>query len=132
MLGLFLSALATLNFSLSLVLGTLCIPILLAKRSHGILGWLSWATLMLISPAGLWMGAYLYFTFWLGDAEWAAQILARVAFGWNVLGSWGIGVGVWVVWWPAWMVAAILSMTAEEGGRAARRGMGRRSKREAG
>jgi GPI-anchor transamidase subunit GAA1 len=110
-LGLFLSALATLNFSLSLALGVLCVPILFANRDRGLLGYFNWAALMLVSPMGLWAIAYVYVTFVLGDAEWGNRTLARVAFGWNVLGSWGIGVGIWVVWFPAWLVAAILGLT---------------------
>ena len=63
---------------------------------------------------GLWAITYAYVTFVLGDAGWGARTLARVAFGWNVLGSWGIGVGVWVVWFPAWLVAALLGLTQDE------------------
>lgn len=82
---------------------------------------------MAVSPMGLWLTAYGYFTFWVGDAGWAARTLARVAFGWNVLGSWGIGVGVWLVWWPAWVTAMVLSLSrraAEGAGHRAE--MGRR------
>jgi GPI-anchor transamidase subunit GAA1 len=117
-LGLFLSALATLNFSLSFVLGLLCMPILFANRDRGALGYLNWALLLVMSPMGLWAIACVFFTLWLGDTSWAAKNLARVAFGWNVLGSWGIGIGVCVIWLPAWMTAAILSLT---GGRMVRR-----------
>jgi hypothetical protein len=45
-------------------------------------------------------------------------MLEMVAFGWNVMGAWGIGVGVWLVWYPAWMVAVLLSISrpAQRGG----------------
>ncbi|ERF71121.1 hypothetical protein EPUS_09144 [Endocarpon pusillum Z07020] len=106
LLGLSLSALATLNFSLSLALGLLCTPILFATRDRSIPGYLSRVILMVISPMGLWLLAYTYFAFWVGNPGWAGDVLARMAFGWNVLGAWGVGVGIWGVWWPGWVVVA--------------------------
>lgn len=73
--------------------------------------------LMVISPMGLWVLSYAYFGWWVGDEGWAGKVLERVAFGWNVLGAWGVGVGVWGVWWPGWLGAAILSMTKPPMGR---------------
>lgn len=117
LLGLFLSALATLNFSLSLLLGLLCVPIVLSDRDRGgIVGFLTQTLLIVVSPMGLWIIAYAYFTFWLGDDGWAATTLARVAFGWNVLGSWGVGVGVLLVWWPAWLTAMVLTLSRSQSG----------------
>lgn len=69
---------------------------------------------MVISPMGLWLLAYTYFGFCLGNPGWAGDVLARMAFGWKVLGAWGVGVGIWGVWWPGWVVVAALAMTGEE------------------
>lgn len=103
-LGMVLSTLATLNFSLSLVLGLTCVPILFASRvgEARIAPLASILLLFLVSPLSLGVLAY--------RDGWE---LSQVAFGWNVMGSWGLSVGLWVVWFPAWTVAAILAQTSE-------------------
>lgn len=65
---------------------------------------------------GLWGLAYAYFGVLRGDWGWGGRVLERVAFGWNVMGAWGIGVGMGAVWLPAWVVAAVLSWTMPPGG----------------
>ncbi|KAL9110127.1 MAG: hypothetical protein Q9227_005321 [Pyrenula ochraceoflavens] len=117
-LGLFLSALATLNFPLSLFVGILCSPLTFIpiKRS-----WLSLAILVplhaLTSPTI--MLRLLLLVALRSSGSGMAQIfsqmnqqipekLASVAFAWNVWGTWVIGVVVWVVWWPAWVVGGVL------------------------
>ncbi len=114
LLGLSLSALATLNFSLSLALGLLCTPLLLLSTRSSRLGSLSRVILLVVSPLGMWLLAYMYFGLWCKDPAWAVDVLGRMAFGWHVLGAWGVGVGVWGVWWPAWIVGVSLAMGGEE------------------
>ena len=110
LLGLFLTVLATLNFSLSMILGLLCAPLAFVARlpqSPGLAA-LEYLLLVIISPSGVaaMAGAYVYAT--TGDAELLPRVIERLAFGWNVWGSWGVLIGVWAVWWPAWIVSAVL------------------------
>ena len=62
----------------------------------------------------------------LGGAEWAgislhgdnslsggymtalSMVLEKSAFAWNVWGVWGIGIVLWGIWWPAWIVSLFL------------------------
>lgn len=110
LLGLFLTVLATLNFSLSMILGLLCAPLaFVARLPHRPgLAALEYLLLAVMSPSGVaaMAGAYVYST--TGDAELLPRMVERLAFGWNVWGSWGVLIGVWAVWWPAWIVSAVL------------------------
>jgi len=48
------------------------------------------------------------------------QWLEAVSFGWNVWGAWGVPVGVFCVWLPAWIVAGfgvMSSFIVEENGK---------------
>lgn len=103
LLGMFLSSLATLNFSLAFLVGLLSSPLTwirpLPKRpiTKIILGLL----LAVISPTVVLVGASWAWGLSIGD------VLTEAAFGWDV---WGMNtqVVVWCVWWPAWIVGGVL------------------------
>lgn len=110
LLGLLLTVLATLNFSLSMILGLLCAPLAFVARlpkSPGLAG-LEYLLLVVVSPSGVaaMVGSYVYNA--TGDAEVLSRALEKMAFGWNVWGSWGVLIGIWAVWWPAWITSAVL------------------------
>lgn len=110
LLGLFLSALATLNFSLSITLGLLCAPLAFVDRipwSPALAG-LEYAVLAVMSPVGVVAGGAAWAYGQTGNVDAVVKALEQVAFGWNVWGSWGVPVGFCCVWWPAWVVAAVL------------------------
>jgi glycosylphosphatidylinositol transamidase len=83
LLGMFLSALATINFSLAFLIGLICSPLTFAQYYSD------------RPKTGLIFGMLL------------KAILLEAAFGWDVWGMW-TQVVVWCVWWPAWMTGAIL------------------------
>ncbi|KAI1936070.1 Glycosyl phosphatidyl inositol protein transamidase complex subunit [Ophidiomyces ophidiicola] len=123
LLGLFLSALATLNFSLSLLLGLFCTPLsfigyiqhqgsnsakqgnanktptrgephVLVKMITGV------AILNLVAPTAVLLGASA-----IANVS-VEMILTEAAFGWDVWGMW-TQVAVWCVWWPAWLIGTV-------------------------
>ncbi|KAF2838475.1 Glycosylphosphatidylinositol:protein transamidase, GAA1 component [Patellaria atrata CBS 101060] len=114
-LGLFLSALATLNFSLSLLIGLLAAPLTFIRRpspsttqsqpsSSAMRVLLSVAGLLLLavlSPSGVVFAATKYWNTPLVD------VLLRASFGWQVHGLW-TQVVVWLVWWPAWFCGTVV------------------------
>ncbi|KAI1940137.1 Glycosyl phosphatidyl inositol protein transamidase complex subunit [Ophidiomyces ophidiicola] len=123
LLGLFLSALATLNFSLSLLLGLFCIPLsligyiehqgsnsakqgnanktLMRGESHVLVKVITGvAILNLVAPTAVLLGASAI-------AKVSVEmILTEAAFGWDVWGMW-TQVAVWCVWWPAWLIGTV-------------------------
>ncbi|OJJ98023.1 hypothetical protein ASPACDRAFT_122907 [Aspergillus aculeatus ATCC 16872] len=110
LLGLFLSTLATLNFSLSFMIGLLCTPLSFVNRidprtaSRPLRSVLAVAGLVLLnvlSPPVVLLGACWYVGV---DVE---TVLTRAAFGWDVWGMW-TQVVVWCVWWPAWVTGCAL------------------------
>lgn len=99
-LGMALSALATLNFSLSVLIGVLASPLSFVRRtSHPGLTFLQLGILVVLNPVMV--------------AQWSAKLLGAdlgevlriAAVGWHVWGMWTQLV-VWVVWFPAWVVGA--------------------------
>ncbi|PYI11572.1 rhomboid protein 2 [Aspergillus sclerotiicarbonarius CBS 121057] len=109
-LGLFLSTLATLNFSLSFMIGLLCAPLSFVNRINPhtnscllryILATLGLALLNVLSPSVVLLAACKYFGV---DVE---TVLTQAAFGWDVWGVW-TQVVVWCVWWPAWVSGCAL------------------------
>ncbi|KAL3429675.1 Gaa1-like protein [Aspergillus tetrazonus] len=108
-LGLFLSTLATLNFSLSFMTGLLCTPLSFmhifdAKTKPFIRYTLSafgMAFLNVISPPVVLLVGCKYFGVSL------ETVLTEAAFGWDVWGMW-TQVVVWCVWWPAWVVGGVV------------------------
>lgn len=107
LLGLFLSSLATLNFSLAFLVGLLAAPLTYVRpiTSKTILSRILKALIELlltaIAPTTVLVA---------GSWAWGMTIqdsLTQAAFGWDV---WGMNtqVVVWCVWWPAWLVGGIL------------------------
>ncbi|KAL3491571.1 Gaa1-like protein [Aspergillus germanicus] len=109
LLGLFLSTLATLNFSLSFMIGLLCAPLsfvyrISAETAPVLRYTLSAAGLVflnLLSPPVVLLAGCAYF------GVSVETVLTEAAFGWNVWGMW-TQVVVWCVWWPAWVVGGAL------------------------
>lgn len=93
-----------------MLLGLLCAPLAFVARlpRNPGLAALEYLLLVIMSPSGVAAiaGTYVYSTTW--DAELLPRMVERLAFGWNVWGSWGVLIGVWAVWWPAWIVSAML------------------------
>ncbi|KAL2356065.1 GPI transamidase component Gaa1 [Cryomyces antarcticus] len=141
LLGLFLSALATLNFSLAILVGVLASPLCLVPTlttstpsrtsvpstsvaaaadthsshrttSTSIGGSVANVTLYVLllatSPPALLLAACRY---WNADV---GAVLAAAGTAWHVQGAW-TGVVVCLVWWPAWLVAAVGVVAARSG-----------------
>ncbi|KIW28218.1 uncharacterized protein PV07_07898 [Cladophialophora immunda] len=110
LLGLFLTVLATLNFSLSMFLGIVCIPLVFVgrTRSRAGLSLVQYLILVVMSPMGLAIGLSAYGVIVLGRDDVLVEWLQRLALGWNIWGSWGVPVGVLCIWLPAWVVSATL------------------------
>lgn len=102
LLGMFLSALATLNFSLSFLVGLLAAPLsFMQPCSSSMAGYSLFGILQLISPTTVLHSASAYFGVDIG------LVLKEAAFGWNVWGMYTPMV-LWCVWWPAWLVSSVL------------------------
>lgn len=102
LLGMFLAALATLNFSLSFIIGILTAPLSFVRSSRnkivsGILSLL----LAALNPVVVMRAATF---FWGRDI---VEILVQAAEGWHVWGLW-TQVIVWLVWWPAWFAGSVV------------------------
>ncbi|KIX00970.1 uncharacterized protein Z518_10036 [Rhinocladiella mackenziei CBS 650.93] len=110
LLGLFLTVLATLNFSLSMFLGIICMPLAFMGRtpSRNALAFLQYLILVIMSPMGLAAGFGGYAFLVLGRDNALMDRLEQFAFGWNVWGSWSVPIGVLCIWLPAWTVGATL------------------------
>ena len=111
LLGLSLSTLATLNFSLSMILGLLCTPLAFVKRSSKSLGIAQLALLLVLSPGFL---PILLATI---ARESLSDWLYNISYAWTISGSWGVPIGVLSIWLPAWIISAFLvaTSTLEEG-----------------
>ncbi|OJD38081.1 gpi transamidase component gaa1 [Diplodia corticola] len=137
LLGMFFSALATLNFSLSFLVGLCAAPLTFVRPPSSssssrnrklLLAGAQYALLVLFSPVtvvalasqeleGKWL---LNVGEWMvgggggggggggvGGLEAVRQVLMQAAFGWHVWGLW-TQVVVWLVWWPAWFAGAVV------------------------
>ncbi|KAL3426168.1 rhomboid protein 2 [Phlyctema vagabunda] len=103
LLGMFLSSLATLNFSLAFLVGLLASPLTYIQPLPAwpiVVTLLSVLVNMLAPTTVLMAGAFAWNLS-------AGEILKEAAFGWDV---WGMNtqVVIWCVWWPAWLVGAVL------------------------
>jgi glycosylphosphatidylinositol transamidase len=124
LLGLFLSALATLNFSLSLFLGLLCSPLSFVgyvEQStpsappsdtsapgekpkdpiRSVKAVFGLVVLNYLAPTTVLLAACK-----MRDVS-VEKVLVEAAFGWDVWGLW-TQVAVWCIWWPAWLTGCIL------------------------
>ncbi|KAI9752688.1 MAG: hypothetical protein M4579_005526 [Chaenotheca gracillima] len=104
LLGMFLSALATLNFSLSFLVGLFSVPLTFTgplspeKRTLAIAAGI---VLNFMAPP-----AVLFASSWYWQTP-VGEVLIEAAFGWHVWGMW-TQVVVWCVWWPAWLIGGVL------------------------
>ncbi|KAI9743300.1 MAG: Glycosyl phosphatidyl inositol protein transamidase complex subunit [Claussenomyces sp. TS43310] len=103
LLGMFLSSLATLNFSLALLIGLLASPLSSLRPLPGKSVSLVLSSILvgILAPT-----VVLY----IGGLYWetpVGTILKEAAFGWDVWGMY-TQVVVWCVWWPAWLIGTIL------------------------
>ncbi|KAF2197663.1 Glycosylphosphatidylinositol:protein transamidase, GAA1 component [Delitschia confertaspora ATCC 74209] len=115
LLGMFLSALATLNFSLSFLIGIFAAPLtfirhiplptsptssILSKNRKPVSAVIS-LLLVAINPVIVIRAATLY---WGKDI---VEVLVQAAEGWHIFGLW-TQVVVWLVWWPAWFAGGVV------------------------
>lgn len=107
LLGLSLSTLATLNFSLSFMIGLLCAPLSFVTPLQNspvavrfTVSSLGLVLLNLLSPPLVLLGVCSY----MGVS--VESVLTQAAFGWDVWGMW-TQVVVWCVWWPAWLIGCV-------------------------
>jgi len=91
-------------------LGIVCTPLAFVDRtrSNGGLALLQYLVLVIMSPMGVAAGLGGYGLFILGKDDILVDWLQRLAFGWNIWGSWGVPIGVLCIWLPAWMMGATL------------------------
>lgn len=113
----FLATLSTLNFSLAFLIGLLSAPLSFlgsqplshpspsstsgAPKSTLAKKLFENALLHLISPPVVAFAGCRWWGVNVGD------MLLEAAFGWQVSGLW-TQVVVWCVWWPAWLVGAVV------------------------
>jgi glycosylphosphatidylinositol transamidase len=114
LLGMFLSSLATLNFSLAFLVGLLSSPLTYIQPcpNRPIIKVVLAGFLTVIAPTVVLVAGSWAWGLGIGD------VLTEAAFGWDV---WGMNtqVVVWCVWWPAWVVGGLLlwGRPREEGNR---------------
>jgi GPI-anchor transamidase subunit GAA1 len=103
LLGLFLSSLATLNFSLAFLVGLLSAPLTYIQPlpTRPIVRGVLAVLLSALSPTTVLVAGCWWWELGIGS------VLKEAAFGWDV---WGMTtqVVVWCVWWPAWLVGMVL------------------------
>ncbi|KAL2373005.1 hypothetical protein RJ035_001828 [Blastomyces gilchristii] len=137
LLGLFLSALATLNFSLSLMIGLLCTPLSYIahipkqptqniataasqsastdkarkRETQPASGPTSVTTILLAASGLIFMNLLSPTAVLLAVCHYwqipVTTLLTEAAFGWDVWGVW-TQVVVWCIWWPAWQCGCLL------------------------
>ncbi|TEA12327.1 GPI transamidase component GAA1 [Colletotrichum sidae] len=102
-LGMFLSALATLNFSLAFLVGVMASPLSFMQPwpRQGAVRWACAAFLQLASPTAALYSISNYFELSIGE------VLKEAAFGWDVWGMY-TPVVIWGVWWPAWLMGSVI------------------------
>lgn len=132
LLGMFLSSLATLNFSLALIVGLLAAPLSFVRPlssspssssfpSVAVIKKLaSTALLSAVSPASVLLAGAAY---WGLDVR---TVLREAAVAWHVCGTYS-AVVVWCVWWPAWLAAGLVMLgePPAAGAAAGRKGEGK-------
>ncbi|KAK3941174.1 putative GPI transamidase component GAA1 [Diplogelasinospora grovesii] len=102
LLGMFLSSLATLNFSLAFLVGLLASPLTFMQPWPRAPAMRTACTIFLnaVAPtAVLVIGA----TYWNLSVD---TVLREAAFAWDVCGTY-TPVVVWCVWWPAWLAGSV-------------------------
>ncbi|KAF2788394.1 Glycosylphosphatidylinositol:protein transamidase, GAA1 component [Melanomma pulvis-pyrius CBS 109.77] len=103
LLGMFLAALATLNFSLSFLIGIATSPLTFVRRSNNkAISAVASLLLAVLNPVVVIRAA----TFFFGQD--LVKVLVQAAEGWHVWGLW-TQVVVWLVWWPAWFAGSVVA-----------------------
>lgn len=101
-LGMFLSALATLNFSLAFLVGLLSTPLSFVQPTQNpILRYGYSAILTALSPGVVVTSASLL------SGVGLDVVLKEAAFGWDVWGMYTPLI-IWCVWWPAWIAGSVV------------------------
>ncbi|KAK4653200.1 Glycosyl phosphatidyl inositol protein transamidase complex subunit [Podospora pseudocomata] len=101
LLGMFLSSLATLNFSLAMLIGLLSAPLSFVKPSSSPVSRIvGFVLLNLTSPPAVLLASAAIWGLNVGD------ILREAAVAWHVTGTYS-AVVVWCVWWPAWLAGCV-------------------------
>ncbi|KAK1968577.1 Glycosylphosphatidylinositol:protein transamidase, GAA1 component [Colletotrichum sublineola] len=103
LLGMFLSALATLNFSLAFLVGVMASPLSFMRPwpRRSAVRWACTGFLQLASPTAALYSVSSYFDISIGG------VLKETAFGWDVWGMY-TPVIIWGVWWPAWLMGSVI------------------------
>lgn len=114
LLGIFLSALATLNFSLALIIGLLATPLSFTRTwpDNLVVVRVAYTLLLqIMSPPVVLLGASAVLGNRLGVSavDGLHLVLEEAMFGWNVLGMYTPLV-LWAVWWPAWIVGCFITL----------------------
>jgi glycosylphosphatidylinositol transamidase len=100
-LGMCLSTLATLNFSLAFLVGVLSSPLSFVQPvKNPALRWSLAGLLNIVAPPTV-----VYVAAQLWDIS-IADLLKEASFGWNVWGMY-TPVVIWCLWWPAWLVGMV-------------------------
>jgi glycosylphosphatidylinositol transamidase len=100
-LGMALSTLATLNFSLAFIVGLLAGPLTFVQPTKNLALRFALAGLLnIVAPTTVIFSAAQY------AGLDVAEILRQAAFGWNVWGMY-TPIVLWCVWWPAWLVGMV-------------------------
>ncbi|KAI1809158.1 Glycosylphosphatidylinositol:protein transamidase, GAA1 component [Poronia punctata] len=119
LLGMFLSSLATLNFSLAFLVGLFSTPLTFTRPRSGnaAIKYGYTVLLHLMSPSSIAFGGAVAYAWGTGEPGFAGgvsaalkileYVLKEAAFGWNVWGIY-IPVVIWCVWWPAWLLGSII------------------------
>ncbi|OQO08150.1 hypothetical protein B0A48_06944 [Cryoendolithus antarcticus] len=104
LLGALLATLATLNFSLALVLGVLAAPLAFVRRSSSALVAAAQGILLAVTspPVAVYALQRMFY-----PAAGLEKLLLELAKGWSAQGVWLLWV-VWGVWWPAWIVGGVV------------------------
>ncbi|KAF2641545.1 Glycosylphosphatidylinositol:protein transamidase, GAA1 component [Massarina eburnea CBS 473.64] len=101
-LGMILSTLATLNFSLSFFIGVLCSPLSFVRMTRNYVA----SGAMFLGLAVLNPVLVVQVASQVGGVG-VLEVLLKAAEGWHVWGLW-TQVVVWLVWWPAWFVGSVV------------------------
>lgn len=105
----FLSSLATLNFSLALIVGLLASPLSFMRpwpQSPAA----RWACTVLLNGVAPTAVLALAGTI---SGQGISELLREAAFGWDVAGVY-TPIVVWCVWWPAWLCGSVIVLGQPE------------------
>ena len=106
-LGISLSTLSTLNFSLGFFVGVLCAPLAFLaplpkrKRYHGLILVFSFAVMQIFSPLN-----WFYLISHLQFRTHVSDVAQLYRFAWKIWGTWTPFVW-WCIWWPAWVTGLV-------------------------